>query len=109
MSFELHDITRYLHNVRKSDGSANPIIGEDELGVVATLSYLLEDNNFVIKAYSGTGKTVIMDAVFGLLPEEYYHTIEHLSDTAVWYEMDKINRARFIAIPEAQKLPEGVM
>ena len=109
MSFELHDITRYLHNVRKADGSANPIIGEDELGVVATLSYLLEDNNFVIKAYSGTGKTVIMDAVFGLLPDEYYHTIEHLSDTAVWYEMDKINRARFTAIPEAQKLPEGVM
>jgi hypothetical protein len=106
---EIHDIVRYLHNVRKKDGSANPIIGEDELGVVATLSYLLEDNNFVIKAYSGTGKTVIMDAVFGLLPEEYFHTIEHLSETAVWYDADKINRARFIAIPEAQKLPEGVM
>ena len=109
MSHELHDIVRYLHNVRKKDGSANPIIGEDELGLVATLSYLLEDNNFVIKAYSGTGKTVIMDAVFGLLPKEYYHSIEHLSETAVWYEMDRINRARFIAIPEAQKLPEGVM
>ena len=109
MSHEIHDIVRYLNNVRREDGSANPIIGEDELGVVATLSYLLEDNNFVIKAYSGTGKTVIMDAVFGLLPKEYYHTIEHLSETAVWYEQDKINRARFIAIPEAQKLPEGVM
>ena len=106
---ELHDIVRYLHNVRKNDGSANPIIGEDELGVVATLAYLLEDNNFVIKAYSGTGKTVIMDAVFGLLPEDYYHSIEHLSETAVWYDADRINRARFIAIPEAQKLPEGVM
>ncbi len=106
---EIYDITRYLHNVRKKDGSANPIIGEDELGVVATLAYLLEDNNFVIKAYSGTGKTVIMEAVFGLLPKEYYHTIEHLSETAVWYDSDNINRARFIAIPEAQKLPEGVM
>ncbi len=106
---EIHDIVRYLHNVRKEDGSANPIIGEDELGVVAALSYLLEDNNFVIKAYSGTGKTVIMDAVFGLLPDEYFHSIEHLSETAVWYDADKINRARFIAIPEAQKLPEGVM
>ena len=51
---ELHDIVRYLHNVRKNDGSANPIIGEDELGVVATLAYLLEDNNFVIKAYNGS-------------------------------------------------------
>ena len=106
---EIYDIVRYLHNVRKKDGSANPIIGEDELGVVAALSYLLEDNNFVIKAYSGTGKTVIMDAVFGLLPQEYYHTIEHLSETAVWYESDKINRSRFVAIPEAQKLPEGIM
>ena len=109
MSHEIHDLVRYLHNVKKEDGSMNPIIGEDELGVVAILSYLLEDNNFVIKAYSGTGKTVIMDAVFGLLPKEYFHTIEHLSETAVWYEAAKINRARFIAIPEAQKLPEGVM
>ena len=49
MSHEIHDIVRYLNNVRREDGSANPIIGEDELGVVATLSYLLEDNNFVIK------------------------------------------------------------
>jgi hypothetical protein len=50
-----------------------------------------------------------MDAVFNLLPDEYFHTIEHLSETAVWYEAEKINRARFVAIPEAQKLPEGVM
>jgi hypothetical protein len=107
--YEIRDLVRYLHNVKRKDGSANPIIGEDELGVVAILSYLLEDSNFVIKAYSGTGKTVIMDAVFGLIPEDYYHTIEHLSETAVWYEEDRINRARFIAIPEAQKLPEGVM
>jgi len=107
--YEIHDLVRYLHNVRKDDGTPNPIIGEDELGVVAILAYLLEDNNFVIKAYSGTGKTVIMDAVFGLIPDEYYHTIEHLSETAVWYESDDINRARFIAIPEAQKLPEPVI
>ena len=40
-------------------------------------SYLLEDTNFVIKAYSGTGKTVIMDAIFGLLPKEFYQTMEH--------------------------------
>ena len=89
--------------------SLNPILGEDELALTSILSYLLEDTNFVIKAYSGTGKTVIMDAIFGLLPDEFYFTMEHLSETAVWYEMDKINRARFVAIPEAQKLPEPVM
>ena len=38
MSHEIHDLVRYLRNVKKKDGSANPIKGEDELGVVATLS-----------------------------------------------------------------------
>ena len=109
MKYELHDLVRYFHNVRNKKGELNPIIGEDKLAVTSALAYLLEDNNMVIKAYSGTGKTVIMDAVFNLLPDEYYHTIEHLSETAVWYEADKINRARFVAIPEAQKLPEGVI
>ena len=109
MKYELHDLVRYFHNVRNKKGELNPIIGEDKLAVTSALAYLLEDNNMVIKAYSGTGKTVIMDAVFNLLPTEYYHTIEHLSETAVWYEAEKINRARFVAIPEAQKLPEGVM
>ena len=109
MKYELHDLVRYFHNVRNKKGELNPIIGEDKLAVTSALAFLLEDNNMVIKAYSGTGKTVIMDAVFNLLPEEYYHTIEHLSETAVWYESEKINRARFVAIPEAQKLPEGVM
>ena len=106
---ELHDLLRYFHNAKKPDGTLNPILGEDALALSATLSYLLEDNNFCIKAYSGTGKTVIMEAIFALLPDDWYHTIEHLSETAVWYNADAINNARFIAIPEAQKLPEGVM
>jgi len=109
MKYELHDLTRYFHNVKNKRGELNPILGEDELALTSCLSYLLEDTNFVIKAYSGTGKTVIMDAIFGLLPDEFYHTMEHLSETAVWYEADKINRSRFVAIPEAQKLPEPVM
>ena len=107
--FELYDLTKYFHNVRKEDGTLNPILGEDELALSSCLSYRLEDNNFVIKAYSGTGKTVIMDAIFALLPEEFYYVLEHLSETAVWYDAEKINRARFIAIPEAQKLPEPVI
>jgi hypothetical protein len=107
--FELHDLLRYFHNVRKKDGTLFPILGEDALALTSSLSYLLEDTNFCIKAYSGTGKTVIMDAITGLLPEDYFYTIEHLSETAVWYNEDAINKARFICIPEAQKIPEGVM
>ena len=59
MSHEIHDLVRYLHNVKKKDGSANPIIGEDELGVVATLSYLLEDNNFVSKLIAVLAKPLL--------------------------------------------------
>ena len=96
-------------NVRKKDGTLSPILGEDATALTASISYLFENTNFVIKAYSGTGKTVIMEAIMGLLPKEFIHTLEHLSETAVWYDADKINRARFVIIPEAQKLPEPVM
>ena len=107
--FELHDLLRYFHNARKSDGTLAPILGEDSVALTSALAYLLEDNNFCIKAYSGTGKTVIMDAVKMLLPERWYYTMEHLSETAIWYDKTAINMSRFVFIPEAQKLPEGVM
>ena len=106
---EIYDLLRYFHNAKKPDGTLFPILGEDALALTASLSYLLEDTNFCIKAYSGTGKTVLMEAMASLLPKEYVHVIEHLSDTAVWYESEAINKARFVAIPEAQKIPEGVM
>ena len=107
--FELYDLLRYFHNRKKEDGTLFPILGEDALALTASVSYLLEDTNFCIKAYSGTGKTVLMEAILALLPKEYVHTIEHLSETAVWYSEEDINKARFVAIPEAQKIPEGVM
>ena len=107
--FEIHDLLRYFHNAKKKDGTLFPILGEDALALTSSISYLLEDTNFCIKAYSGTGKTVIMDAILSLLPDNYFHVIEHLSETAVWYASEDINKARFVAIPEAQKIPEGVM
>ena len=107
--FEVYDLLRYFHNAKKPDGTLFPILGEDALALTASLSYLLEDTNFCIKAYSGTGKTVLMEAISALLPKDWIHTIEHLSETAVWYDFENINKARFVAIPEAQKIPEGVM
>tara|TARA_Y100001963_G_scaffold31914_1_gene44026 strand:+ start:4189 stop:5568 length:1380 start_codon:yes stop_codon:yes gene_type:complete len=109
--FELTDLVRYFHNVRNDKGQHVPIIGEDKLAVTAALSYLLEDTNFMINAYSGTGKTVIMNAVFNLLKDTGipYVVIEQMSETALWYDMDRINQSRFLAIPEAQKCPEAII
>jgi hypothetical protein len=109
--FEIEDLVRYFHNVKNNKGELVPIIGEDKLAVTSVLAYLLEDTNFMINAYSGTGKTVIMNAVFQLLENTGipYVVIEQLSDTALWYDMERINNARFIAIPEAQKCPESII
>tara|TARA_Y100000004_G_scaffold22239_1_gene22629 strand:- start:874 stop:2352 length:1479 start_codon:yes stop_codon:yes gene_type:complete len=107
--YEIYDLLRYFHNAKKPDGTLFPILGEDSLALTACLSYILEDTNFCIKAYSGTGKTVLMEAIGALLPDNYMYTVEHMSETAIWYDEDKINKARFVAIPEAQKIPEGVM
>jgi len=111
LSFEISDLVNYFHNSRNEKGQLVPIIGEDKLAVTSALAYLLEDTNFMINAYSGTGKTVIMNAVFDLLIGTGIKTsvIEQLSDTALWYDMDKINSSRFIAIPEAQKCPETII
>ena len=73
--FEIYDLLRYFHNAKKPDGTLFPILGEDALALTASISYLLEDTNFCIKAYSGTGKTVLMEAIASLLPEGYCHTI----------------------------------
>ena len=108
-NFEVFDLLRYFRNAKKKDGTLFPILGEDALALTSSLSYLLEDTNFCIKAYSGTGKTVLMEAIANLLPPNFVHTVEHMSETAIWYDHEKINEARFIIIPEAQKLPEGVM
>ena len=107
--FEIYDLLRYFHNAKKKDGTLFPILGEDALALTASLSYLLSDTNFCIKAYSGTGKTVLMEAIAAILPKDYIYTVEHMSETAIWYDEDAINRARFVSIPEAQKIPEGVM
>tara|TARA_Y100000310_G_scaffold230851_1_gene233391 strand:+ start:99 stop:1481 length:1383 start_codon:yes stop_codon:yes gene_type:complete len=110
-AFELTDLVRYFHNVRNDKGELVPIIGEDKLAVTAAIAYLLEDTNFLINAYSGTGKTVIMNAVFGLLKDTgiQYEVIEQMSETAMWYDTDRINECRFVAIPEAQKAPESII
>jgi hypothetical protein len=50
-----------------------------------------------------------MEAIASLLPKNYIYTVEHMSETAIWYDEEAINNARFVAIPEAQKIPEGVM
>ena len=71
--FELHDLLRYFHNAKKPDGTLFPILGEDALALTCSLSYLLEDTNFCIKAYSGTGKTVLMEAISQLLPKDYIY------------------------------------
>ena len=87
---EIHDLLRYFHNAKKPDGTLFPILGEDALALTASLSYLLEDTNFCIKAYSGTGKTVLMEAIVNLLPPNYTYVMEHMSDTAIWYDYEKI-------------------
>jgi hypothetical protein len=109
--YQIEDLVNYFHNVKNKKGDLVPIIGEDKLAVTAALAYLLEDTNFMINAYSGTGKTVIMNAVFELLEDTGipYAVLEQLSDTALWYDMETLNRSRFIAIPEAQKCPESII
>ena len=41
VKYEVYDITRYFHNVRKKDGTLKTILGEDATALTECLSYLI--------------------------------------------------------------------
>ena len=79
--FELTDLVRYFHNVRNDKGELVPIIGEDKLAVTAALSYLLEDTNFLINAYSNIPRSrfALFSGFIGLIG----HTLDKCKKSSV--------------------------
>lgn len=62
-------------------------------------------------AAAGSGKTVVMDALVGdegtaddaLIQQKYVYFKDAASNTAIWYDQDKINKAKILVLKELQK------
>jgi len=99
----LYDIVRYAHNYGKQ-----PLIGEEASALTSFLSFNMMKNAVLIKSFSGTGKTVLIDIIMSLIPEAKKYSIQMGSEKSIWYEADKINEADFIEFPELQKTVQNV-
>ncbi|MFO8015715.1 MAG: hypothetical protein R6U32_01280 [Candidatus Woesearchaeota archaeon] len=83
----------------------NRVIGEEKNSILQTLC-AINNLSFGIEGNSGSGKTYLMEALTGLIPEEQVYTLGLASEQAAFHDSKNINKCRFIYIPEIQKVME---
>ncbi len=85
-------------NYYKSRG----VVGEERLSILQTLC-AANKISFGVEGPSGSGKTFVMDGLINLLPEESVYKIGLSSDNAIFNDLERLNKAEFLYIPELQK------
>ncbi len=95
---ELYDLVLYSHNYGKQ-----PLVGEENAFLTAFLSFVMGRGAVLVKAFSGTGKTVLMNIIMSLIPENKKYGIELGSEKSPWYQTIEINQSEFVEVPELQK------
>lgn len=103
---KLYDIPRYSRNVEvKTENGRRkyqPLIGEEAGLLTVFTAFAMARRPTIVDAFSGTGKTVMADAVVSLLPESDVETTDMLSAKAIYAKAAQINRKRFMYAPELQ-------
>jgi DNA-binding transcriptional ArsR family regulator len=82
-------------------------VGEEKLSKLITLC-VLRGLNFGIEGLSGSGKTILADALIELLPDNSVYSLQLSSPTAAFYDAQEINKKRFIYVPELQKAVQSL-
>ena len=78
------------------------VIGEGSLCILQALC-AANRISFGVEGASGSGKTFVLDALLGLLPDEAVYRVGLSSDNAIFNDTEKLNNAEFVYIPELQK------
>ncbi len=64
----------------------------------------LSMKSFALEGPAGSGKTYLLNALMSVIPEDRFYWHEQATDTALFNDADKINRAQILMIPEYQKI-----
>jgi hypothetical protein len=103
----LYDVVKYFHNVGQ-EYVRIPLIGEEKGALSSFVAFVLSKTPVLIKSYSGTGKTILIDCVLSLIPEEDRYSIQMGSGKAIWYQGTNIKSAKYIEFPELQKAAQNL-
>jgi len=96
----LYDVTTYF---KLPIEGFSRIVGEEEISAVVALC-LINGTPFGIEGKSGTCKTVMMDKLLNLIPEDYVKTLKLISERAANYDAQNINGKKLLHIPEINHL-----
>src|SRR5438552_2067577 len=107
----LYDVVRYARNAESfaENGKKkfNPLIGEEAGLLTVFCGFGMARRATIVYAFSGTGKTVLSDAVYNLLPDAEKMVVDMLSAKALWYKATDINARVFLYFPEEQNASDN--
>ncbi len=104
---KVSDLSLYFYNVfiDAPEGDKQkyaPLIGEQGNAIAAIMAFTMGDAPVIIRSWAGTGKTVISNTIWSLLPEDMRYEVEMGSALALWSQTAAIREARFIFFNELQ-------
>ncbi len=78
------------------------VVDEEQTCILATLAAVY-GLHIGIEGPAGSGKSHIVKAMLPLLPKEQVYVLSLATDKAIFYDADRVNKAKFIIAPELQK------
>lgn len=103
---QVWELAEYAKNCFVADHEGNekyaPLIGEQNNYLTAVMGFLMGGVPVMVKSWAGTGKTVLANTLYTLVPEADRYEIEMVSGVGIWYDAKKINAAKYIWFNELQ-------
>lgn len=102
---KVSDLSHYFFNVfieAENKRKYAPLIGEQANAITALVAFTMADTPIMIRSWAGTGKTVISNTIWSLLPEDMRYEVEMGSALAIWSQQQAIREHRFIFFNELQ-------
>lgn len=97
--YTLYDIVRYAQSL-----GVRSLVGEERALLTTFLAFVMGKKGLLIESFSGSGKTIIADAIMGLIKSEQKFEIRMTSPQYLYYNADVINNSSFVLFPELQKV-----
>lgn len=98
------DIKNYASSMVEGKKQKRFLPVVDEVRNVLAQTFCLAGKiNYLSKGNSGSGKSHLTDKVLALLPDDFVYKAGLSSETALYRDAERINRARVVYIPELQK------